>query len=94
MRRARWTRAVPPRRLATDAMRRPPLIIRLSSRYRRRAVAARRMAQAGYRPEEIARILQFSKARLADALAGRAENGRLWTERETAVLRRLSEAAA
>lgn len=68
-------------------MRCPPVIIRLSSRYRRRAVAARRMAARGYWPGEIARLLDLSPERLADALAGKAANGRVWSERESEVLR-------
>ncbi|TDT94528.1 hypothetical protein DFO45_2278 [Azorhizobium sp. AG788] len=75
-------------------MRRPPVIIRLSSRYRRRAVAARRMAARGYQPSEIARLLCLSPERLADALAGKAANGRVWSERESEVLRREMRRAA
>lgn len=75
-------------------MRRPVIVIRLSSRYRRRAVAARAMARRGYGAREIGRLLRLSPRRVADALAGVAANGRLWTGRELEALQREMRTAA
>lgn len=63
-------------------------VIRLRAFYARRAPAARRMAALGYAPAAIGRLLHLSARRVADALADRAANGRIWTERDRAVLAR------
>ncbi|GGF56549.1 hypothetical protein GCM10007301_15260 [Azorhizobium oxalatiphilum] len=66
---------------------RRPLIIRIASLYRRRAATARVMAAHGYGPADIGRLLRLSPGRVVDALAGRAENGRLWSEQERSAFR-------
>ncbi len=75
-------------------MRRLVQIIHLSSRYRRRAVAARAMAKRGYGKREIGRLLRLSPRRVADALAGVAANGRIWTNQELDALKREMRRAA
>ncbi|OYZ97678.1 MAG: hypothetical protein B7X99_13585 [Rhizobiales bacterium 17-65-6] len=63
-----------------------PAIIVLRSHYLRRAPAARRMAACGYGPRSIGALLGLSAGRVRDALADRAANGRVWTDRERAAL--------
>lgn len=60
--------------------------VHVRSYYARRAPVARRMAALGYAPVVIGRILHLSRRRVSDALADKAANGRVWTDRERAAL--------
>lgn len=61
-------------------------VISIRSHYLRRAPAARRMAARGYGKGAIGVLLGLSLRRVEDALADRAVNGRVWSERERAAL--------
>lgn len=68
--------------------RRPVVVLRRSSYFRRRAPVARRLRARGWSISAIARLLHLSHRRVRDALAGMSASGRLWTEAEREALRR------